>query len=279
MRRCVLLLALVCVLAPASASARGSAGIASLQVALRAHGTYPGTVDGYAGPGTRRAVRAYQRRAGLAVDGVAGPRTRRALGRLARPRLGRRALRLGSVGGDVSALQFLLEWAGFPSGTVDGGFGPHVDAALRRFQRRAGLGADGVAGPHTIAALRRPPPRNPVALRAPVLAPLGDPFGPRGAGFHPAADFPAPTGTSVRAARSGRVVFAGWDAGGYGMLVVLGHGRGLTTWYAHLSRILVGRGERVRVGERIGRVGATGLATGPHLHFEVRDRGAAVRPF
>ncbi len=74
-------------------------------------------------------------------------------------------------------------------------------------------------------------------------------------------------------------MFAGWDAGGYGMLVVLRHGRGLTTWYAHLSRILVGRGERVGVGERIGRVGATGLATGPHLHFEVRDRGAAVRPF
>lgn len=279
MRRCVLLLALVCVLAPASASARGSAGVASLQVALRARALYTGTVDGYAGPQTRRAVRTFQARAGLAVDGVAGPRTRHALGRLARPRLGHRALHLGAVGGDVSALQFLLEWAGFPSGTIDGGFGPHVDAALRRFQRRSHLGADGIAGGHTIAALRRPAPRNPFALRLPVAVAPGDPFGPRAAGFHPGVDFPAPTGTSVRAARSGRVVFAGWDAGGYGMLVVLGHGRGVTTWYAHLSRILVGRGERVGAGERIGRVGATGLATGPHLHFEVRVRGAAVRPF
>ena len=71
---------------------------------------------------------------------------------------------------------------------------------------------------------------------------------------------------------------AGWDPGGYGKLVVLSHGVGVTSWYAHLSRIRVRRGACVAAGARIGAVGSTGVSTGPHLHFEVRLRGAAVDP-
>jgi murein DD-endopeptidase MepM/ murein hydrolase activator NlpD len=111
-----------------------------------------------------------------------------------------------------------------------------------------------------------------------VNAPVGDAFGPRGDRFHTGLDLLAPAGRAVSAAASGSVTFAGYDAGGYGYLVVVRHSLGVTTWYAHLSHILVRRGQRVGAGATLGRVGASGHATGPHLHFEVRVRGAAVDP-
>jgi murein DD-endopeptidase MepM/ murein hydrolase activator NlpD len=185
---------------------------------------------------------------------------------------------MGKSGWDVAALQFALATHGFPSGTFDGGFGAHTDAALRRFQRFAKLGADGVAGPATYAALRRPPARSPISVRRPIRAPLGDRFGPRDNRFHTGIDFTAWSGVNVRAGASGRVVHAGWDSGGYGYLVTLGHGNGVRTMYAHLSAVLVHRGERIAAGVSLGRVGATGHASGPHLHFEVRVRSAAVDP-
>jgi murein DD-endopeptidase MepM/ murein hydrolase activator NlpD len=251
---------------------------AALQVALRARGLYDGSVDGVPGPRTRAAVVALQRRRGLAVDGIAGPATRRALGWRGRPRLGARVLRAPRRGWDVAELQFLLGRAGFPSGPVDGVLGPRAAAALRRFQAWAGLAVDGRAGPATLAALRRPAPRSPLLLRRPLAGPTGDGFGPRGAWFHTGVDFPVPAGTPVGAAGAGCVTFAGWDAGGYGNLVVLAHRLGVTSWYAHLSAIDVRRGACVAAGARVGLVGATGRATGPHLHFEVRVRGAAVDP-
>jgi murein DD-endopeptidase MepM/ murein hydrolase activator NlpD len=270
----VLFLALA---APAAAAA-GKPDVAALQVALRARGLYVGTIDGLAGASTTVGVRRFQRRARIAVDGVAGPQTRRALGRYARHRFGTRLLNMGKSGWDVAALQFALATHGFPSGTFDGGFGPHTDAALRRFQRFSKLGADGVAGPATYAALRRPPPRSPISVRRPVRAPVGDRFGPRDNRFHSGIDFTAWFGANVRAAASGRVVHAGWNSGGYGYLVTLWHGNGVRTLYAHLSAVLVHRGQRIAAGVRLGRVGATGHAFGPHLHFEVRVRGAAVDP-
>jgi murein DD-endopeptidase MepM/ murein hydrolase activator NlpD len=264
--------------APSGAAAAGDVNVAALQVALRAHSYYDGTVDGVLGQGTRAGVSALERHAGLRVDGVAGPRVRRALGRLGRHRLGSRALRSGDVGWDVSALQFRLAWRGFPSGTFDGGFGPHLDAAVRHFQRFAGRSVDGVVGPATLSALRAHAiPASPLRLTRPIGAPIGDGFGPRGNRFHTGLDFLAGSGASVRAAGSGRVVFAGYDDG-YGKLVVLRHAAGVTTWYAHLSRIAARRRESVGTGALIGRVGASGDATGPHLHFEVRLRGAAVNP-
>jgi murein DD-endopeptidase MepM/ murein hydrolase activator NlpD len=263
-------------LAPAPAHA-ASERVAALQVALRAHGLYEGTVDGVTGPGTAAGVRRLQARAGLLVDGIAGPLTRRALGRLGRHPVGSRPLRAGMRGWDVAALQFALETHGFPLGTVDGGFGAHTDAALRRAQAFYGLTPDGVAGPATLAALRHPPVRWTARILRPIAAPVGDRYGPRGDGFHPGLDFPAPTGTPVHAAASGRVVFAGYDDG-WGLTVQVDSGFGLRTRYAHLSAATVSLGQYVAAGNLVGRVGATGFATGPHLHFEVTIRGANADP-
>ena len=262
----------------APAVAAGEPGIAALQVALRSRGLYKGPVDGVRGPATTAAVIALQRRAGLPPDGVAGPQTRRALGPLGRPRLGTRELRSGLSGWDVAALQFALAWRGFPSGPVDGAFGPRLDAAVRRFQRSAGVAADGRVGSATLAALAARRARIGVRLSAPVAAPITERFGPRGDRFHAGVDFPAGAGTAVLAAAPGRVVYAGWRPGGFGRVVMLAHGGGVRTLYAHLARVDVRLGARVERGMRIGLVGSTGRSSGPHLHFEVRLSGAAVDP-
>ena len=263
--------------APAAAGSR-DAGIAALQVALDARGLYAGSIDGLVGPETTDAVARFQRRAGLRPNGVPGPATRRALGRYGRHLLGSRTLAAGATGWDVAALQFVLAWHGFPSARFDGRLGPHTLRALKRFQRWAGLTPDGVAGPTTLAALRRPLPACPMALAWPVQAPIGDGFGPRGNRFHAGLDLPAPLGTDVGAAAVGRVTFAGRLAGGWGKLVVVADAGGVRTMYAHLSKVSVRVGELVAAGTILGAVGATGDATGPHLHFEVRVRGAAVDP-
>lgn len=261
----------------APAHAAGDPRVAALQVALRAHGLYHGDVDGLTGPATERAVRTLQARARIAVDGVVGPQTRKALGRLGRPGLGSRGLASGMRGWDVASLQFKLALHGFPPGAFDGHFGPHTEAAVRRFQQWAALQEDGLAGRATFLALRAPPPLSPLPFSPPLYVPYTDRFGPRGARFHAGLDFPAPAGTPVLAARSGRVSVARWLEG-YGYTVAIRHRAGVSSLYAHLSAILVAPGQRVSVGEAIGRVGATGRATGPHLHFEVRVRGAAVDP-
>lgn len=262
--------------APATGAA-ADARIAALQVALRANGVYDGTVDGLNGPDTEQAVRLIQERAKITVDGVVGPQTRKALGKLGRPGFGTRTLATGMRGWDIASLQFRLAVRGFPSGTFDGHFGQHTDAAVRRFQEWAGLEQDGVAGPATMRAIARPPATSPVALSPPLYVPYTDVFGPRGSRMHTGVDFPAPTGTPVLAARAGVVTVTRW-LDGYGNTVALKHELGASTVYAHLSAILVKPGEYVAAGQRIARVGATGIATGPHLHFELRVRGAAVDP-
>ncbi len=95
--------------------------------------------------------------------------------------------------------------------------------------------------------------------------------------MHAGIDLVAPSGTLVKAADGGEIIKAGYD-GGYGNSVMVYHGGGFATWYAHLSRILVSPGQRVERGQVIGLVGSTGLSTGPHLHFEVRINGAAQNP-
>jgi murein DD-endopeptidase MepM/ murein hydrolase activator NlpD len=94
---------------------------------------------------------------------------------------------------------------------------------------------------------------------------------------HLAVDYGAPVGTPVRAVADGVVTMAGWD-GGYGLSLSLRHARGYETMYNHLSRLDVKRGERVRQRQIIGRVGTTGLSTGPHLDYRVRKAGVFVNP-
>lgn len=105
----------------------------------------------------------------------------------------------------------------------------------------------------------------------------GNPFGGGGAEFHPGQDIAAPRGTPVFAPADGRVVEAGWK-NGYGQIIVLDHGNGLTTRYAHLSRIEVTADQELRRGEQLGQVGSTGRSTGPHLHYEVRIGELPVSP-
>ncbi len=96
--------------------------------------------------------------------------------------------------------------------------------------------------------------------------------------FHKGWDMPRPHGFPVKASRDGRVVFAGWRTG-YGRLVILKHSGGIRTWYGHLSKVTVTPGQMVKKGQVVGKVGSTGIATGPHLHFEVRDRyGNSLNP-
>ena len=96
---------------------------------------------------------------------------------------------------------------------------------------------------------------------------------------HLAIDIAAGQGASIWAADSGVVVFAGWSTVGYGNMVMLDHGNGWQTLYAHLSQVLVGCGESVSQGLRIGLAGSTGNSTGPHLHFETRFQGGFVNPW
>jgi len=102
-------------------------------------------------------------------------------------------------------------------------------------------------------------------------------FGMRWGRMHEGIDIAASSGTPIRAAASGTVIHAGW-LGGYGNLVVIDHGNGLATAYAHASSILVGVGQQVAQGETVSLVGSTGHSSGPHLHFEVRINGVAVDP-
>jgi murein DD-endopeptidase MepM/ murein hydrolase activator NlpD len=104
-----------------------------------------------------------------------------------------------------------------------------------------------------------------------------DPFH-AGAAMHPGIDLAGAYGTPIYATADGTVVRAGWNNGGYGNLVELDHGRGITTRYGHMSAILVHAGDHVKRGQQIGRMGSTGRSTGNHLHYEVRIDGRPVNP-
>ncbi len=104
-----------------------------------------------------------------------------------------------------------------------------------------------------------------------------NPFGGGSFEFHSGQDIDAAHGDPVVAGASGAVTFVGWQ-NGYGQLVVIDHGGGLTTRYGHLSHIDVLQGQKVERSQFIGRVGSTGRSTGPHLHYEVRINDEPVNP-
>jgi lipoprotein YgeR len=125
--------------------------------------------------------------------------------------------------------------------------------------------------PTSAVAVLAPPPEQ-GRLRWPLENPqVGSPFGARGGRPHEGIDLPAAVGTPVFAAAAGRVVYAGNGIRGYGNLIVLQHKGDLLTVYAHNSALLVAQGDEVQMGQRVALVGQTGHATGPHLHFEVRQ--------
>jgi murein DD-endopeptidase MepM/ murein hydrolase activator NlpD len=123
------------------------------------------------------------------------------------------------------------------------------------------------------------PLRRPLAGQLEMTSPFGirmDPF-LHEPSMHPGIDFRASVGDPIYATAAGRVTKAGWE-GGYGQMVEINHGEGLSTRYGHMSQIDVAVGQKVRVGQIIGHVGSTGRSTGPHLHYEIRVNGEAVNP-
>jgi murein DD-endopeptidase MepM/ murein hydrolase activator NlpD len=163
-----------------------------------------------------------------------------------------------------------------------------VDAATMRALSTAFLGSGPTVTLGTMMTTLGAPAAVPTAPAAPpmvmpVSAEAGSRFGVRIDPFthesrmHKGIDFGAPMGAPIFAAMAGEVVFAG-ERGGFGNLVIVDHGGGLQTYYAHQSVIEAAVGDHVAGGARIGQIGSTGRSTGPHLHFEVRVDGAAVDP-
>lgn len=118
----------------------------------------------------------------------------------------------------------------------------------------------------------------------PASGPVTSPYGVR---IHPVTgkrkqhtgiDYGAPHGSSILAAAAGTVIVSGYNSGGYGNYVVINHGNGVTSLYAHASALLVSKGQQVTQGQPIARVGSTGMSTGPHLHFEVLINGSHTNP-
>lgn len=114
-------------------------------------------------------------------------------------------------------------------------------------------------------------------LNWPTKGTISSPYGKRGSGFHTGIDIANKKGTTVSAAAGGTVKSAGWS-GGYGYCIIVDHGNGMKTRYAHLSKINCKVGDSVSRGEKIGEVGSTGNSTGPHLHFEVIINGSTKNP-
>jgi murein DD-endopeptidase MepM/ murein hydrolase activator NlpD len=135
-------------------------------------------------------------------------------------------------------------------------------AAIREAQKGAGSTGTGVSAS---------------GLIWPVDGPVVSGFGMRWGRMHEGIDIAVPSGTPVRASADGTVIHSGW-LGGYGLLVVVDHGNGLATAYAHNSSLLVAVGQQVSQGQTISLAGSTGNSSGPHVHFEVRVNGVAVDP-
>lgn len=123
------------------------------------------------------------------------------------------------------------------------------------------------------------PVRKPVVGTVDMSSPFGSRMDPflRGPAIHAGIDLRGDTGDPVRATASGKVTTASWQ-GGYGNMVEIEHGNGLSTRYGHMSKIEVKIGQQVQIGQTIGRIGSTGRSTGPHLHYETRVDGDPVDP-
>jgi peptidoglycan DL-endopeptidase CwlO len=147
-----------------------------------------------------------------------------------------------------------------------------LEAANRRVQAQLAAAQNGTA-----SAASGPMRPGSGGLIWPVNGPIVSPFGMRWGRLHAGVDIAVPSGTPVHAAKSGKVLIAGWVSG-YGNYTCIGHGGGLSTCYGHQSSIGVSVGQSVSQGQVIGSSGCTGHCFGPHVHFETRINGAPVNP-
>ncbi|MGH8800423.1 MAG: peptidoglycan DD-metalloendopeptidase family protein [Casimicrobiaceae bacterium] len=176
-----------------------------------------------------------------------------------------RLLQLRPASLAVSAVRHLRARIGFLLRDADATAAASDAIALRIKQQLARFSdADAVLSPAS-------------GLRRPVQGAPGSRFGLRHGRLHAGLDLRAPYGASVISAAAGTALFTGMF-GPYGNVVVIDHGGGLTSVYAHLAGFVVGEGDKVGDGQRIGYVGRTGRSSGPHLHFEVRVHGSPVDP-
>jgi len=197
-------------------------------------------------------------------------------------------LRLGSRGPMVRDLQRELRRRGARI-TVDGAYGPGTRRAVMRQQKRLHMAVTGVADQRLLARLgiqtlgiaslkvTATVPPGVRMDRWPTTGRFESPFGMRWGRMHEGIDISNAQGTPERAALAGTVSFAGQESG-YGNIVKIDHGNGVETRYGHMSAIRVAEGQVVASGDVVGLMGATGSATGVHLHFEVRVDGIAYDP-
>ncbi len=185
--------------------------------------------------------------------------------------------------GRANLVRSVLNGLGIKLGATIGVGGPFVPVKLasnESFERSltrvnlARADADRLS-----VALNTVPVRKPVTGEIDMSSPFGvrmDPF-MREAAMHTGIDFRGEFGEPIHATAAGTVTVAGWS-GGYGKMVEIDHGTGLATRYGHLSEIDVAVGDKIRVGQVVGKLGSTGRSTGPHVHYETRVNGEAVNP-
>jgi murein DD-endopeptidase MepM/ murein hydrolase activator NlpD len=190
----------------------------------------------------------------------------------------------GSGGGTTAGAAPAAAAAAFAASGIAGPAPTQSPAAAAAAFAASAVGARPVVTPIAATTTGSAPAEatDDIALAEPggrVTSPFGwrpDPFNGR-VKFHAGLDIRSAYGSDVRAAGSGTVAFAG-EQSGYGLTVVIDHGDGLQTRYAHLSSLAVHEGDTVESGEVVARSGNSGRSTGPHLHFEVRKDGRAIDP-
>jgi murein DD-endopeptidase MepM/ murein hydrolase activator NlpD len=152
-----------------------------------------------------------------------------------------------------------------------------VIQAYEAQQAAAAAAAAARAGGGASASAQSTPPASGGQCRWPVPGRITSEYGRRWGRLHAGIDIAAPSGTPIGAAVAGTIIYAGWQSG-YGNVVIISHGGGLSTLYGHQSRLGTSLGQVVGAGQTIGYIGSTGHSTGPHLHFETRYGGVARNP-
>jgi murein DD-endopeptidase MepM/ murein hydrolase activator NlpD len=152
-----------------------------------------------------------------------------------------------------------------------------LTAIIQAYEAQQASAAAAAARANGSSTFSAPPPASGGQCRWPVAGRVTSEYGYRWGRLHAGIDVAAPSGTPIGAAIAGTVIYSGWQSG-YGYVVIISHGGGLSTLYGHQSRLGVSLGQVVGQGQIIGYVGSTGHSTGPHVHFETRYSGVARNP-